>query len=244
MRLVFRGAEETAEDHPGTALIFKGVDSALFQTGFQDRPFRLVGIERAYLAPGSEEGIVSREDLGGVSKFRLSDDDCLRLLEGNQARVLEVTAGDPRDITLSFEAALRAEIAASHRVVDVGDPLYSSRLGTGWYPAENGFRWMARSATLQLAGPTSASERLYVTGFGAAAALASGAVKLRFRADGLDVGSSNISQPNRIFAFDFPLPADLRNRSTMEVSIEADNTFRPPGDSRDLGMIFGTFAIR
>ncbi len=157
---------------------------------------------------------------------------------------MEITAGAPRDITRSFDTILRAEFLASHRdFVDVGQPAYASRLGPTWHPIENGYRWIPKSATVQLAGPTSAAGRLFITGYGAAAALAGGPVTLRFRAEGQDLGSATVSQPDQKFAFDFALPAKLLNVYAMEVSVEASRTFRPVGDTRDLGMIFGTFSV-
>jgi len=239
MRLLVRGGEEMADRQPTSALILKDVDNELFQTGLQDHPFRLAGIDQVYLAPGSEMGIVAREDLGGVSPFRISTDDCLGLLESGRARVLEVSAGGPLDVTAPYHAALRAEFAATHRgFVDVGDARYASDLGTGWYEPERGFRWMGKSASVELAGPASQAERLYVTGYGGAL------VTLRFRASGLDLGSLAVRQMNQPFAADFSLPPALVGRHTMEVSIESSSTFRPPGDPRDLGIIFGTFAVR
>lgn len=239
MRLLVRGAEEMADRHPVTALILKDVDNELFQTGLQDYPFKLAGIDQVYLAPGSEMGIVAREDLGGVSVFRISMEDCLGLLESGRARVLEVSAGGPLDVTAPYDAALRAEFAATHRgFVDVGDARYASDLGAGWYEPERGFRWMGKSASVELAGPASPSERLYVTGYGGAL------VTLRFRANGLDLGSFAVRRMNQPFAVDFSLPAALVGRHGMEVSIESSGTFRPPGDPRDVGIIFGTFAVR
>jgi hypothetical protein len=49
---------------------------------------------------------------------------------------------------------------------------------------------------------------------------------------------------NQPFAVDFSLPAALTGRYGMDVSIESSGTFRTAGDPRDLGIIFGTFAIR
>ena len=66
MEALFRGLEHTLHNHPGNAIILQGVDNDLFQTGFQDDPFRLLGFPKIYLAPGGEAGIVAREDLGGV----------------------------------------------------------------------------------------------------------------------------------------------------------------------------------
>lgn len=245
MRVAFRAMEEVGQEQPGATVIFKGVDNDLFQTGFQDHPFLLAGISQVFLAPGTENGIVAREDLGGIKSFVISPEDALRVIENGQARVIEITAGVPREITRSFDTVLRAEFLASHRdSADVGQPAYASRLGPTWNRIENGYRWMARSATVQLAGPSSPGERLYVTGYGAAAALAAGPVTLHFRADGQDLGSATVIQPDQKFAFDFALPGKLVGQYAMEVSIETSRVFRPVGETRDLGMIFGTFSVR
>jgi hypothetical protein len=244
MRLAFRGMEEAGRRYPGTIVIFKGVENELFQTGFQDNPYRLAGISQGLLAPGSEKGIVAREDLGGIKGLTVSTEDALRAIDSGRARVLELGDGPPRDITTSFSAVMRAEFLATHRAfVDVGEPLYASRLGPTWLKVENGYRWMPKSATVRLAGPPEADEKLYITGYGPANALASGPVTLRVRVDDQDVGTTTVSQPGRKFECEFPLPNKVVGEYAMEVSIEANKTFRPPKDGRELGMIFGTFAV-
>ncbi len=45
-----------------------------------------------------------------------------------------------------------------------------------------------------------------------------------------------------MFSMNFPLPAGLTGRTTVEISIEASKVFKPR--ERELGMVFGTFAIR
>ncbi|HEY6346627.1 MAG TPA: hypothetical protein VIY49_34485 [Bryobacteraceae bacterium] len=245
MRLAFRGMEETAYEHPGAGAIFNGVDNDLFQTGFQDNPYRLAGLSGGYLAPGTEEGIVAREDLGGIKGLTISVPQAVEMIRAGQVRVLQIADGPPRDITHSFEAIARAEFLAEHRdFVDVGRPVYAADLGPTWNRIENGFRWMPKSATVQLAGPSSTGQKLYVTGYGPSAALASGPVSLRFRASGVDLGTTHVIQPDRPFQCAFALPDKLVGAYAIEISIEVGKTFREPGDGRDLGMAFGTFAVR
>ena len=85
MRILVRTAQAAAAAAPGTALIFKGVDQELFDTGFEDEPFRLFGVTRVYLAPGSVE-------LLGSERFRISAEDEARLIDSGQARVIEAPA--------------------------------------------------------------------------------------------------------------------------------------------------------
>ena len=244
MRLAFRAMEQAGRRYPGTIVIFKGVDNELFQTGFQDNPYRLAGISQGLLAPGSEKGIVAREDLGGIKGLTVSTEDALLAIESGKARVLDVTAIQPRDITESFETVMRAEfLGASRAFVDVGQPLYAPRLGPTWYKIENAYRWMPKSATVELAGPSSPGERLYVTGYGSANVVASGPVTVRFRVNGQEIGTTVVAMPDHKFQSDFLLPDKLVGEYSMGVSIEVSKTFRPAGDQRDLGMIFGTFSV-
>jgi hypothetical protein len=245
MRLVFRGMEEAAYEHPGVVAIFNGMDNDLFQTGFQDNPYRLAGLSGGYLAPGTEEGIVAREDLGGIKGLTISVPQAVKMIDSGQARVLQITDGPPLDVTHSFQAIARAEFLAHHRnFVDVGQPLYATELGPTWHRIENGFRWMPKSATVQLAGPSSTGQKLYVTGYAPGAAVAAGPVSLRFRASGVELGTAQVVQPDRQFQCVFALPDKLVGAYAIEISIEAGKTFREAGNGRELGIVFGTFAVR
>lgn len=244
MRTLYRGVEAVAAQHPGSVIVLKNLDNDLFQAGVTDNAFLLAGIERTYIAPGEEEALKAREDLGGIARYRISQEECLTLIGNHRARVLEVTSGAPRDVTESYERALRAEfLAVARSFVDVGQPLYAARLGSGWYPIESGFRWAGKVATVQLAGPAAAGEKLRITGYGAPPALESGAVTLRVRANGIELGSGVVSRAGEKFSIEVPLPEKLAGEYAMTVSIEASKTFRPAGDPRDLGMIFGTFSV-
>jgi hypothetical protein len=90
MRIVVRTAQAAAgerslKEGPATALIFKGVDQKLFDTGFEDDPFRLFGVTRAYLAPESEP-------LHASGRFRISAEDAAKLIESGQGIVVEAPA--------------------------------------------------------------------------------------------------------------------------------------------------------
>ena len=238
-------ARDQMRSSPDSVLLLHGVDNELFQSGFQDDPFRLVGATRVYLTAESEKGIVAREDLGGIARFQIPAEQALALLERGQARVIEAGAEGARDVTRSYTAVAKSQIRSERRsFVDVGDPFYAARLGPTWYPAENGFRWMPKKASVRLPGPHDASEKLNITGFAAAPALAAGPVTLSVRAGGHDLGSTTLREPGAKFAVQFPLPADLVGQENIEITLELSKGFRPPGENRDLGMIFGTFEIR
>jgi len=247
MRAVVLGVEEVAHAHPDASILLQGVDNDLFQAGFQDNPWRLFGLQKLYLVPGGEQGIVARADLGGVTPFLITPGQALDRIERHQGYVLAVSNGSEptRDITRSYEVVLRADPRASRRdFIDVGDPNDAAFLGPEWHPAENGFRWMPKLATVKLSGPLAPSQKLYVTGYTPAPVLANGPVTLNFRVDGIAVGSETLSQANQQFSFNFALPAALTGRPMIEIAIEANKILHPAGDNRDLAMVFGTFAIR
>jgi hypothetical protein len=245
MRLVVMGVESVAQRHPDATILLEGVDNDLFQSGFQDNPWRLFGLQKLYLVPGSEQGIVAREDLGGIAPFLIAPRQALDRIEHRKAYVLAVASDGTHDVTRSYEAVLRADPRATRRdSIDVGDPNDAAFLGPEWHPAENGFRWMPRVATLKMAGPLSAAERLYVSGYTPTPVVANGPVTLSFRVDGMVVGSATLTQPDQQFSFNFALPAELTGRATLEIGIEASKALHPDGDHRELAMVFGTFAIR
>ena len=233
MRALYRAAEKTVAQHPGTALLLQGVDNDLFHSGIEDQPFLLVGVAHTYLDSGA--GIVAREDLGGLKRFLIPPEDAHRLLVEGQMRVLRApgsnTGNAPQDVTSGFD------------FVDAGQPAYAEKLGPGWYPIESGTRWMGKRAELNLPGPVSEGQHLHVTGYGAAPALQSGRVAIQFSVNGIDVGSGSITNPDAPFTFDFQIPEKAQG-SQATVKLEASKTFRAPGDTRELGMIFGTFEIR
>jgi hypothetical protein len=103
---------------------------------------------------------------------------------------------------------------------------------------------MPKAATIRIAGPTTAQDKLYVTGYSAPSALASGPVRMLFRAGGKDIGKTLLAKPGEKFAISFPLPAQLVGQFEIEITIEASKTFKPPNDQRELGMVFGTFEIK
>ena len=243
VRVVVLAAEKEARAHPGSTFLLKGVDEELFHAAIQDDPFHLFGVWQVYLVPGDET--IAGVDPGELTRFLISPRKALDLIEHRQAIALDVSPGIPYDITAGVETALRANPAARRiEFVDASDPIYAAALGPSWYPAETGYRWMPKTATVKMSGPVSREQRLYVTGFAPGALLASGPVTLHFRADGHDLGSAKVVKADEAFSFQFALPAELVGRDVMEISVEANKVFQPPGDGRDLGMAFGTFAVK
>ena len=102
---------------------------------------------------------------------------------------------------------------------------------------------MPRRATLHLPGPQGASERLYIRGYAPAMQLLEGPVRLSLNIAGHALPPVVLTELESEFAFDFVLPPELVGRPEVEVTIEADRTFTPPGEQRELGAAFGIFEI-
>jgi hypothetical protein len=52
----------------------------------------------------------------------------------------------------------------------------------------------------------------------------------------------HISEPNAQFTYDFPLPPEAASGERLEVVLEVERTMKE--EDRELGLAFGTFALR
>ena len=243
MKHLVVGLEALPSAAAGKTILIDGVDNEFFWSGIADDPFRLLGFSHVYLAPGSEAFIDPHPEWGGISRFQIDLKDALPLLSNRQARVVRLEGRELRDVTGSFLA--RARKASTHpEIVAVADPLYQSRLGPTWYPIEQNFRWMPKTATVRIAGPRSAGQTLEVTGYCPASVLSQGPLAVSFRGDGIAIGSVTLNQPDQHFDLTFPLPDQLVGRPLIELEIEVSRTIRVAPDPRDLGLVFQTFTIK
>ena len=223
--------------HPDQAILLYGVDRALFVDAVRERAPRLIGIDRVYLAPGSDEQPdLKHED--EIGEFVLSGALAERALKRGELVVYDVRGPRLRNITTIFEGmpveqSLPAEL-------DLADPLAASLLGPEWYPPEGNHRWMPKRATLRMAGPSHAGEHLYLRGNCSEEELRSGPLSITVTADGAPLPPAVVSSTS--FETSFPLPAAAEPE--MRVTIEVSRTFRVPGDARELGLAFGEISVR
>lgn len=241
MRVAVRAAEEVERRSPHTALIFHGVDTELFQAGFQEKAFAVVGAPAAYLTPDTQ--VVGRADLS-QDEFRLTPNRALALLQEGKTRALDVSNPTAYDVTEPYRVVMRALVAAEGAsVVNVGSPDDADKLGPGWYSVENGFRWTGKTARVTLSARHGSGKRLYVTGYAPDPVVVQGPLTLVFAAGAERVGEAAISKAGA-FSADFALPAKLAGQPSIPLDIQASRVLRPPGEPRELGVIFGTFEIR
>ncbi len=244
-RNLVRGIARAAELHPGKVILLTGVDTDLFWAGVFDKPYRLLGLSDVYLAPGAEGNIEEHPELGSVSDFVLPPGPALAALDRNRAVVYAAGESRLRNVTGAYRAVARMNWPSpgTPRRVDAGNPLFESQLGPSWYPLEGDYRWMPKQATLRLGGPAGADQKLHVLGFCPDRQLEAGPLTLTISADGEMLPPAVIDAAGA-FERSFPLPQQLTGKEQIEITLEVSRTFVAPPETRSLGLVFGTFAIR
>ncbi|MEZ5353626.1 MAG: hypothetical protein R2762_13390 [Bryobacteraceae bacterium] len=145
VRNLVLGVEYAHGLHPRAMILLNGVDTDLFWSGVNDKPFRLVGVTDVFLTPGSDANIQAFPDLGNPGDFVLPAAQTIEALKGNKAVVYAAGGGRLRNITRSYTTLARSSLRpALAQRVDVGHPVYASQLGEGWYESFDGFRWMGK----------------------------------------------------------------------------------------------------
>jgi hypothetical protein len=119
-----------------------------------------------------------------------------------------------------------------------------NRIGPSWYPIEDGYRWMPKSAWIEIAAPVREGQGLDVDGYCPGMLLTKGPIEASFRADGVPLGKIVIDKPNQPFHGRLPIPSALVGKKMMQVAITVNRTTIPDSDRRELGLIFGTFTMK
>jgi len=243
MKYLVMGLESLPKTEAGKTILLDGVDNDLFWSGISDDPFRLLGISRVYLTPGSEALIDSDGGWSGVSRFVISFSDVVARLRNHDVVVLRPEERQLRNVTQAYLISTSEKYVATHPgFVDVADPLFQALVGPDWYPAEKDYRWMPKAATVEIAVPSGAGKMLRIMGFCPAAVVAQGPLEVSFRSSGIQLGKTLLSKPDQSFELSFPVPSN--SPPMMEVEIQVNRTTQIAGDSRPLGLVFGTFTIK
>jgi hypothetical protein len=240
VRNLVESVAQAHELHPTQSILLDGVDTDLFWNAILDRPFRLIGLDHVYLTPGSEQRIAAHPELGNVANYVLPPDVAANALKRDQVVVYDVRGPRLRNIT-SVYAALPRDTRLPSRV-DVASPLTQYLLGPEWYPADEDHRWMPRRATLRMAGPSAAGQKLYLTGQCPEEQLRQGPLPLTLTVEGSTLPAAEIRQ--NVFELAFPLPDRLVGKPEIHVTMEVGRVFRPAADPRDLGLVFGVVQVK
>lgn len=242
-RLIDAGVEVSKTKKADT-LLLSGVDTELFTTALQDSPFRLYGLEKVYLVPGSETSIRARADLGGVSAYKIALPQAVSLLESGSAVVLSIAGNEIHDATNRYRAvALNQYLQSRPQQVNLGEPGYDTLLGPGWWPLEDKFRWMSKSASVRLGSPAKGvRKKLEVRGFCPESVASRGPVTLTVKAAGSAQSASKTLR--EVGAFVVALDVEGTGEEWVTVELAVDRVTNLPGDKRQLGVIFGTVLLK
>jgi len=241
VRSLVEGVASARELHPGQIILLEGVDTELFYNAVLDHPFELLGIEHVYLTPGSERHIEAHPELGDMGEFVLPPEEVAKGLDHDEVAVYDVRGPRLRNITSTYATQPR-DLGLPHRV-DVGGPLAAPLLGPEWYAPEGNHRWMPQRASLRMAGPTAAGQKLYLRGYYPAEQLRAGPVNVSVTVNGSALAPAAVSSGGT-FELAFPLPSALVGQSVIEITVAAGRTFRAGADVRDLGLAFGEFEVK
>jgi hypothetical protein len=120
----------------------------------------------------------------------------------------------------------------------------TDRLGAGWYALEQGFRWMARVASVRMPGPRTAGQRLFVSAICPLTQIRSGPLEMNLTVDGMRLPAARFTKGDTESTFDFALPPQSIGKSDIDITVELSRTVRIGADHRDLGLAFGRFEIQ
>ncbi|MBI3280270.1 MAG: hypothetical protein HYZ57_10560 [Acidobacteria bacterium] len=245
MRNLFGGVARAQELHPGKIILLKGVSSELFWAGFVDDAFRLLGDTRVYLLPGSEAVVEAHPELGDISESVLPESLTVRALEKHSAVVYEASGERLRNVTAVFKHRARQlwKAGLSPRV-DAGQELCAEQFGAGWYPVEQGYRWMSRRAVVRLGGAAAVGQRLFLSGFAPEELLRAGPVRVAVSANGVALTTFALGPGDNRFERWAELPAWASRQTILELTLDVDRAYIPPADGRELTLAFGTLGIR
>ena len=240
VRGLVEGVARAHQLHPSQTILLDGVDTELFYNAVLDHPYRLLGIDHLYLTPGSERHIDAHPELGDVGEFVLAPDVTARALDSGAVAIYDVRGPRLRNITSSWASQPGAPGLPAR--VDVGSQLAAPLLGPEWYTPDGNHRWMPRRASLRMAGPIAAGEKLYLRGYYPEDQMGNGPVGVKVTVNGSTLAPMTIAAGGN-FELAFSLPEAVVGQA-MQVVVEVNRTFRAGSDIRDLGLAFGEFEVR
>ncbi len=234
------GVAGAHDRHPSQALLLSGVDTDIFWNAMLDRPFRLIGLNQVYLAPGSESTITAYPDRGSIGEFVAPASMIASAIQRGELAVYDVSGPRLRNITSSYAVSRDGTVPQR---VDAANPLAADLLGPEWYAIDSGVRWMARRATLRIAGPRAAGQKLYLRAICPEQQLQAGPLAVSVTAGNIPLPPQSLHVAGS-FELAFELPASLIGKRELEIAVTVDRVIRPVTDPRDFGLAFGTFEVK
>ena len=245
-RALVLGVKQVHEWYPSKEILLTDVSSDLYGYTIPDVPFRLIPNARVYLAPEALQQISGLpSNIAPVSNFVLPAGPTKHGLREGSLIVYSAAGNRLQEVTAAYTAlALAAPDPELPRRVDVGLPAMSYLLGPEWYPLDGPFRWVAKRATLQMAGPQTETDKLYVSGMAVPQSLLLQPLELTVTIDGVPATPALIGSKDSPFTREFTLPKQALGKPSVTVEVSVNHTLPAQLMGRELGLIFGTFEIR
>jgi hypothetical protein len=233
------------ELHPGKTILLLGVSNTVFWSGIFHNPFPLAGVEDVWLAPGSDDQIAPQPEHGDLSDFILPPIATIHALRRGEAVVYDATSYPIRNVTNAYRLSAESRWKPEYSLrLKAGYSHFSEQFGSGWHEPEGRFRWMARRAIVWLATPRQPNAHLWIVGYCPAEQVKLGPLHLNITVNGLPLPALELSQPDSQFTYDQPLPLSLDRSERLEIVFELDRTIPATTTGRELGLAFGTIAIK
>jgi len=233
---MLRGSAQARALHPDKILLLDGVNNELFIGGICDAGLEVMGLSDVYLAPGSERRIAARAGVCDPADFTLPGETAAWLQGREQIAVYKVGGPRLQNIT-RFYAPERSGLAGKRLRINVAAQTSAAFLGAGWYPPDGELRWMSGRAAIEIPAGFRNSRRLALLGGCGEEQLRSGPLTLKAWAGKNLLGEIRITTV-RPFEHEFAIAA------AEEITLEVDRTFRPAGETRELGVALRSVEIR
>lgn len=231
VRILLRGLQHAVIMHPEKLILLDGLDRDMYWTVLADDALRLVNAQSVRLAPGTAPTGDPMLASPGTARAAFERDAVLVYrLEGVKLR--DVTAEWERGKALALTAGLAAEIKT-------GEATDARQFGEGWFPIEDGNRWMGARAVVSLGGPFAAGTKLRLAGY---VPNALGTAELSLKINGEAVGSMAL-KPGKV-DFAAAVPGKFLTETVVAVEILVSKTVHEGQDGRELSLVVATISIR
>jgi hypothetical protein len=239
VRNLVLGVASAHQLHPTKTLLLADLPPELYDTAIAHKPFRLIPGAEVYLAPQAVQQVTS------ASEYTLPGAATARALEAERLEVYSAAGPRLRNITSAYGHAMPPEWSSEYpRTVDAGNPLVGFALGRTWHSIEGAYRWMPQQASVRLSGPSSARQRLFLTGYCPKQMCAAGPVLLSLTVDGQPSSQVTLDKVEGRFTQSFALSASTIGKPFIEVQLQVSRTFEESVGGRTLSLAFGVFEIR
>lgn len=247
MQTLILGVDEIRKVSPGRTIFLTGITDTIFWSGIYDRPFRLLKPSSpVFVSPTNAANLTQYPELANIQDYTLPARVAADILDNGRGVVYQLDQTALRNVTRKESRALN-QMAATEGLpmkVRVGEAHYGTLLDTGWFEAEDGFRWMSKEASLWIHGPRSASEKLHVRGICATRQLAAGPIRLTVTINGQQNPPIGIAQCAVPWDVSFTVPALLVGKEKVGVTLAVDRIQQEPNGKRLLGLGITDVEIR